>query len=187
MPNINRIIHIDSDTLILKDLMELYTLNFDGKYILGRLDRMVDDLDSLGIYTKTYINCGVLLIDLYSLRKYNYVDLFMDYIRKHNNYRYLNHHDQTVINYILRDNLGLLRAKYHMWPFVNTSDVIDFNNRLRTKFNITELIQDYYDPLIVHYPGYNKNMNLNTIHHKNYIKYLEISNKIRNKTHLLSS
>lgn len=47
-PKLNRIIHIDADTLILKDLMELYTLNFERKYILGRLDILVDELDYLG-------------------------------------------------------------------------------------------------------------------------------------------
>ena len=168
--------------------MELYTLNFDGKYILGRLDKMVDELDSLGIYTKTYINCGILLFDLYSLRKYNYVDKFMEYIQKHNNYKYLNHHDQTVINYVVRDNIGFLRPKYHMWPFENISAVIDFNNKLRTQYNITELIQDYYDPFIVHFPGSGKkNMSIDTIYHKKYIDYLKMSNDIKNKSHSLSN
>ena len=187
LPNINRIIHIDGDSIILKDLMELYTLNFDGKYILGRLDMIVDELDSLGIYTKTYINCGILLLDLYSLRKYNYVDKFMEYIQKHNNYRYLNHHDQTLINYIVRDNIGFLRPKYHMWPFGSISVVKEFNNKLRTKYNITELILDYYDPFIVHFAGSGKkNMSIDTIYHKKYIYYLKKSNEIRNKTHSLS-
>ena len=58
LPNINRIIHIDSDTLILKDLMELYTLNFNGKYILGRLDIESNCLNQLNIYIKNCINCG---------------------------------------------------------------------------------------------------------------------------------
>ena len=92
LPNLNRIIHIDSDTLILKDLMELYTLNFNGKYILGRLDILVNELDFLGIQTNTYINTGILLFDLYNLRKNNYVDKFMNYIKEHNNVEYLYHH-----------------------------------------------------------------------------------------------
>ena len=189
LPKVNRIIHIDGDSIILKDLMELYTLNFDGKYVLGRLDQMVDELDSLGIYTKTYINCGVLLLDLYSLRKYNYVDKFMEYINKYRyNYQYLNHHDQTLINILLIDNIGFLEPKYHMWPFKNNTEVINFNNKLRTKYNITKLIQDYYDPFIVHYPGRGKtNMSINTIYHKNYIKYLQLSNDIRNKIYSLKN
>ena len=68
-PKINRIIFIDADTLILKDLLEIYTLNFEKNYILGRLDMITNELDPLGINTTTYINAGVLLLDLYSLRK----------------------------------------------------------------------------------------------------------------------
>ena len=61
--NINRIIHLDADIIVLKDLLELYTLNFENKYILGRLDVKVKELDSLGLYTDSYINADILLMD----------------------------------------------------------------------------------------------------------------------------
>ena len=88
--------------------MELYTLNFEGKYLLGRLDTLVDELDSLGIQTKTYINSGVLLMDLYNLRKYNYTEKFIEYNEHNNNIAYLVNHDQTLLNYICHDKIGLL-------------------------------------------------------------------------------
>jgi len=156
LTDINRIIHIDSDTLILKDLMELYTLNFNGKYILGRLDILVDELDSFGIQTNTYINTGILLIDLYSLRKYKYVDKFMKYIKEHNDVEYLYHHDQTLINYICYDKIGVLRPKYHMWTFKNKEEVITKNKIFRTPYNEEEFINDFYDPFIVHFVGEDK-------------------------------
>jgi len=156
LQNINRIIHIDSDTLILKDLIELYTLNFKGKYILGRLDILVDELDTFGIKTNTYINTGILLIDLYSLRKYNYVDKFMKYIKEHNDIQYLNHHDQTLINYICYDKIGVLRPKYHMWPFKNKEEVLTKNKIFRIPYNEGEFINDFYDPFIVHFVGEDK-------------------------------
>ena len=156
LPNLNRIIHIDSDTLILKDLMELYTLNFNGKYILGRLDILVNELDFLGIQTNTYINTGILLFDLYNLRKNNYVDKFMNYIKEHNNVEYLYHHDQTLINYICYDKIGVLRPKYHMWPFKDKKDVIEKNKIFRIPYNEDEFISDFYDPFIVHFVGEDK-------------------------------
>ena len=184
LPKTNRIIHIDGDTIILKDLMEFFTLNFERKYILGRLDKIVDELDSLGVHTDTYINCGVILIDLYSLRKYNYVEKFMDYVNNHNNFKYLNHHDQTCINYICRDKIGILRPKYHMWPFPDEEAIIDLNNKLRTKYNITELIQDFYDPFIVHFPGSKKQKKIedNIVFCKEFNTYLEKSIEIKNNT-----
>ena len=172
-PKLNRIIHIDSDTLILKDLMELYTLNFQGKYLLGRLDILADELDSLGIKTNTYINCGVLLIDLYNLRKYNYTDKFMEYIKYHNNYKYLNHHDQTLLNYVCHDKIGYFRPKYHMWPFRNKKEIINTNKAFRTPYNQAEFLADFYDPFIIHFPGeFKKNIKeKGGIYHEKYYKY----------------
>ena len=180
-PKLNRIIHIDSDTLILKDLTELYTLNFEGKYILGRLDIIVDELDSLGVYTNTYINCGILLIDLYSLRKYNYVDKFLEYIKIHNNYRYLNHHDQTLINYVCHDKIGILRPKFHMWPFNDEKEVLSTNKKFRIRYDEKEFIKDYNDPVIIHYPGYNKNkIKFKSIYNDEYYKYSRIAEERKN-------
>jgi len=156
LPNIRRIIHIDSDSIILKDLMELYTLNFNEKYILGRLDLITNELDNLGRYTRTYINCGILLMDLYSLRKYNYVEKFNDYLKHHNNLKFLNHHDQTLINYVCIERIGVLRPKFHMWPFKDYEEIINFNNHLRKKYNEKDFLNDYDDPFIVHFPGHFK-------------------------------
>ena len=56
---------------ILKDLIDFYSLNFNGKYILGRLDIETNCLAHLNIYIKNCINSGVLLMDLYILRKFD--------------------------------------------------------------------------------------------------------------------
>ena len=174
--NINRIIHIDSDTVILKDLTELYTLNFERKYILGRLDMITDELDKLGIFTKIYINCGVILMDLYSLRKNNYTSKFNNYVKNHNNYNFLNHHDQTCINFVCYDRIGLFRPKYHMWPFLTEKEVMEFNKKLRYPYNEKVFLEDYYDPFIVHFPGEYKN-------EKKYLsnKYFKIFVEFRGK------
>ncbi len=181
LPKERRIIHIDTDSTILKDLIELYTLNFNQNYILGRLDLIVNELDALGIYTKTYINCGVLLMDLYSLRKYNYVDKFLEYIKIHNNYRYLNHHDQTLINYVCHDKIGILRPKFHMWPFNDEKEVLSTNKKFRIRYDEKEFIKDYNDPVIIHYPGYNKNkIKFKSIYNDEYYKYSRIAEERKN-------
>ena len=172
-PQLNRIIHIDSDTLILKDLMELYTLNFEGKYILGRLDILADELDSLGVIINNYINTGVLLIDLYNLRKYNYTYKFMEYIYYNNNHKYLIHHDQTLLNFICHDKIGILRPKYHMWPFRNKKDILNANKAFRIPYKRHELFKDLYDPFIIHFPGLYKVYikERGGIFHEKYYKY----------------
>ena len=179
-PDKTRIIYLDSDTIVLKDLTELYTLNFENKYILGRLDLLSNELDSLGLYIKNYINAGVLLMDLNSLRRYNYVDKFLQYLKLHNNVRYLNHHDQTLINYVCHDKIGILKPKFHMWPFDNKSEINETNNIFRIKYNITEFIRDYYDPFIVHFPGiYKKREGTKFVKKKK--KYFEMVQNLTNE------
>ena len=104
------------------------------------------------------------------MRKYKYVDKFMDYIHSHNNYRYLGGQHQTVINYICHDKIGLLMPRYHMWPFQSEGQVISVNNIFRRKYNVKEFIKDYYNPLIVHFPGSYKKRN-GTIYHNKYNEY----------------
>jgi lipopolysaccharide biosynthesis glycosyltransferase len=177
-PNINRMIYIDSDTLVLKDLTKLYTLNFGKNYILGRLDLLSNELDSLGVYINNYINAGVLLMDLYNLRKYNYYHNFTEYLNKHNNYRYLNHHDQTLINYICHNKIGILKPRYHMWPFKNEKEINNTNNRFRIKYNIKNFIRDYYNPYIMHFPGDFRKRKEETKYYKLKKKYSEKAKKL---------
>ena len=172
-PNITRIIYLDSDTLILKDLTELYTLNFEKNYILGRLDKMSGELDSLGLVINNYINSGVLLMDLYNLRKYNYTNNFTEYLQRHNNYQFLNHHDQTLINYVCHDKIGILKPRYHMWPFENETELNETNNKFRIKYNIEEFINDYYNPYIMHFPGEFKRRNF-----KNRTEYMKMAKNL---------
>ena len=171
-PNIKRIIYLDSDTIVLKDLTELYTLNFEKNFILGRLDVLTDELDSLGIVINNYINTGVLLMDLYNLRKYNYFDKFTEYLNNHNDYKYLDHHDQTLINYICHDKIGILKPRYHMWPFENEEELNNTNNIFRIKYDIKDFINDYYNPVIVHFPGVFKKRKENN-YYKKRKEYLE--------------
>lgn len=183
-PDNNRVIYLDSDTIILKDLIEFYTLNFNGNYILAKLDKYPDALDNL-LFINNNINDGVMLMDLYNLRKYGYVDKFLDYIKNHNDMKYLFRHDQTLINYICHDKIGILRQKYHMWPYQKEIDLINDNKKLRIPYNIDELINDYYDATIVHFPGgfKYKEIKRNTTYY--YIRYEEYYIKSNNLKSIL--
>ena len=45
LPNINKIIYLDGDTLLFEDLTELINLNMNGYYILGFLDNSINDVE----------------------------------------------------------------------------------------------------------------------------------------------
>ena len=65
IPNINKIIYLDSDTICFTDLSEFYNLNFGGKIILGRLMRYYKSTNNK-YFT---INTGILLLNLEKMRK----------------------------------------------------------------------------------------------------------------------
>lgn len=145
---IKKIIYLDSDALILKDLMEMYQTPFNNNYVLGYLDVISYAIDYLGIKSDKYINCGVLLINLEKLRKDNKI---IDILNMTLNHPKLIHHDQTVINYILYPNIGILPFKYGIFNYQSQLDIKEkYINNIRQKINIKELIKAFEDPSIIH-------------------------------------
>jgi hypothetical protein len=72
------------------------------------------------------------------------------YMAKNNNN--LHNNDQTIINYILYPNIGLLPFKYGIFNFDSIFDIkYLYLNRIRQKLNITELISAFITPSIMHY------------------------------------
>ena len=63
LPNLNKIIYLDSDTICLKDLSDLYSINFKGKIFIARIIKF-----KTGNLNFT-INSGVLLLNLLGMRK----------------------------------------------------------------------------------------------------------------------
>ena len=62
LPDINRIIYLDGDTLIYTDLSEMYNLDMGNNIILGFVDNSYKKAEEFGIKTYKYIVAGVLLI-----------------------------------------------------------------------------------------------------------------------------
>ena len=144
----DRIIYLDNDILVFKDLLELYQTSFNGNYVLGSLDMTSNSLDYLGIKSDRYINAGVLLINLDKIRKDN---KHIGIIKMALFHRNLRSHDQTVINYIFYPNIGLLPFKYGLFNFQSESDLENkYMNIIRQKLDIKELIKAFNDPGIMH-------------------------------------
>ena len=174
-----RIIYLDSDTIVLRDLMEMYTLNFNGNYILGKLDVFPNELDKFQIYITNYINSGVLLMDLFNLRKYRYVDKFMNYVTENNNAFYLKSHDQTVINYLCHNKIGILKPAYHMWPYGDYEEFLIDHKNVRIKYNVEDVKKGFKNPFIIHFPGLFKYREKKKYYSyfRNYYQYLQMSRK----------
>lgn len=189
---IKKVIYLDSDVLIFKDLLELYQTPFNNNYVLGILDVISNAIDYLGLKSDKYINAGVLLINLQKLRKDN---KFIDLIKMAENHPNLIHHDQTVINYILYPHIGILPIKFGIFNFQTVLDIKQkYLKLIRQKLNIKELEKTFHDPYFIHlvlcFPKawhssskYVKKYTMcETLHNCNCIKYYNIWHEFAKNT-----
>ena len=151
LPDVNRIIYLDGDTLVFQDLTELIKTDMKGNIFMGFLDSIPDAIKSFGFEQPTVLCAGVLLIDLDSLRKYGYSKIINDFIN--NNRDKLVQQDQTIINVVFQDKIAPIPPKYGMWTFNNREDARRHNNRqwAHIRYNEKELLEAYAHPAIVHF------------------------------------
>lgn len=149
-PDIPRMIFLDGDTLIFKDLSEMYDLNFNDNYILGFPFHTADSLDGWDKDEfKIYVNGGVLLFNIGEIRKNN-----MDFkllLFHQENFRKTHFLEQDSLNYIFKDKIGLLPLKYGVYLFGNIEEYKKvYLPKMRIDMNLTELENAIENPSIVH-------------------------------------
>jgi len=168
----NKVIFLDGDTLVLKDLTEMINLKMDEKIMLGFADDGYGNSKKFGIISFKYICAGVLLINLKKMREENIMKKFLDFIRLNNNS--LIQVDQTVINTVLNGKVGFLPPKFGIWNFINESYVIKHNNYPKKEFGITaydkkEILNAFKNPSVVHLirkPWLNQTFRYNNTYNK---------------------
>jgi len=154
IPNVNKIIYLDGDTLVLKDLTEMINLDMNNNIILGFVDHSYKKAEKFGIKTYKYITSGVLLINLKKMRKENISQKFFYFID--NNKNKLNQEDQTVINIVLHGRIGLLPPKFGIWNFLKRKRVLEHNHYKNKKLGIqaysdNEILRGWKYPSILHF------------------------------------
>jgi lipopolysaccharide biosynthesis glycosyltransferase len=108
-PYIERMIHLDCDTMVFKDLWEMFNLPFNDNYFLAQPTGKSIFKDK--ILKQNGINSGVMLINIKKLRKDN-----KDFELLH--YLFLNKFiEQTLITYVCVPKIGYLPFKYGIFFF----------------------------------------------------------------------
>lgn len=157
LSDVDRVLYIDTDVINFADLTEMYNLELnDDIFLRGALDNVENtaELRSFGIYTSKYMNAGILLMHLKSMRKFGMEEKITDFVNNH----YLEHHDQTAINAVCYNNFGILSIKYATFCFDKYENMVKYNNRQdkRYRYSEAELQQAYYEPILLHYVGWTK-------------------------------
>ena len=150
-PDLERIIYLDGDTLIRKDIWEMYNYPFNDNYILGYPYYSPEAMDKFKIKAIHYINGGCLLFNLEKIRKdIKDVDLLYFTIKKNKLLIFL---EQDSINYIFHPKICILPLKYGMHMIIN-EHLNTISRYIRSPINLTEGYEAIKDPAIVHFSLY---------------------------------
>ena len=187
LPDINRIIYLDGDTLIYTDLSEMYNLDMGNNIILGFVDNSYKKAEEFGIKTYKYIVAGVLLINLKKIRKENFTSKFFEFMDK--NQDKLTQEDQTVINIVLHGRIGFLPPKFGIWNFVNKEAVLRHNNYGNENLGIKaydekEILKAWNIPSIIHYvrakPWKVRTKHTHVQFHEDWWRYAQMTGEYKN-------
>lgn len=115
---VEKILYLDGDTIVINPLEELYERDFEGNYFLActHVDKFLNRMNSyrLGMEEEsTYINSGVMLMNLKELRANQKIDEVKRYVEKRGPYLVLP--DQDIITALYGDKTGILDTmKYNL-------------------------------------------------------------------------
>ena len=156
--NIEKVLYLDSDTIVLNDLSELFSINIDDYYVGGVIDVIANISKNYYLYNdkcKPFINSGVLLINLKKWRQNNFAFNVINLINDYPDKKYL--HDQHIINIICKDNILLLNPKFNVMSeffYVNPKKNLKLNSNFGSidEFYTEKQINDSLNnPVIVHF------------------------------------
>ena len=157
--NIDKVLYIDGDIIVKKDLKELYNINIQDNYIGAVKDTcgLSKTLHRLFKKNVFYFNSGVMIMNLKKMRKDNIPDKLMDY--RVNGYNQLM--DQDALNYTLKGRVLELPFEYNT-QLCCIEDVKRFSRTkqmdvLKNYFNINYEISDFKNIIdkatVLHYSG----------------------------------
>ncbi len=121
-PQYEKAIYIDSDTIVMGDLAELFNTNLGNNCVAALVDPKVEAVPefrhyvdkAVGVPYQEYVNSGVMLLNLKELRKIHYVQQLVHLIEKYD--ANLVAPDQDYLNVICRGRILHLESKWNMQP-----------------------------------------------------------------------
>lgn len=135
-PEYDYCLYLDADTVICKSIDPLIKFSDQIKYIGGVYSLVKNDSWAANqlhyIKTSTYINSGVLLMNLKALREDHFIDKVFNINPSFYHSAWME--DQTIINEIYKNRITLLDPKYNYFikthlPYFMNSEIKDLLNK----------------------------------------------------------
>ena len=177
IPNIDKILYIDSDTIINDSLIDFWNIDLEENLVAGVETYSVEAKPKLNLNKKDrFINDGIVLINLKEFRKQNIKQKFINCINSyHGNPPVLS---EGVINKVCKNRIKVIHPKYNLMSGLITykhNPFLDLDKFYKKKC-IHEAIKK---PVIIHYLSgfYNRPWDVNCTHpmKEKYLYYKSIS------------
>ena len=118
--DVQKILYLDSDLVVLGDIVELWTTDISLYALAGRADYF-ERYDELGIAKEfEYFNAGVMLWNLRVIREINFIVDARDYLEK--KFDQILYWDQDIINYLLQGRIKKIEKKWNVFLSDTTED-----------------------------------------------------------------
>ena len=157
--NLDKILYLDSDTLVINKLDELYNMDFEGNFYIAtthvkKILRKINEVRLRIDDDVPYINTGVLLINLKELRKIDVQKEVCEFVE--NNSKKLMLPDQDIITALYGEKIKIVDAlKYNL----GDRDLNLYNlNHIKNPIGLKWVKEN---TVIIHYYGRNKPWNKN--------------------------
>ncbi|WP_148861669.1 glycosyltransferase family 8 protein [Marinobacter fonticola] len=150
-PDIHRVIYIDSDTLVIGDVSELWELDLDGKPVAAVEDLSRSACESVGVSRQEYFNSGVLVMDLEQWRAEDIHGTVARYAGENaHRFQYV---DQCSLNAILHTRWKRLSPAWNQ-----QANIYKILRRYSegSAYTVDELREGVGRPKIVHFTGKKK-------------------------------
>ena len=151
--SVEKVIHVDCDTMVMSSLEPLWNTDMDGKIVAGALDCIGDHYKAeVGLASdSTCINAGNIVLNLKKIRTDGTEEKFKKYIREHSHLSFV---DQAVINACTTNDEKIrLPLNYNVYSMVF---YIKFKNlkhvkRVSNYYSEKEVKNAVDNPCIVHF------------------------------------
>jgi lipopolysaccharide biosynthesis glycosyltransferase len=155
--HLDRILYIDTDLIVRKDLLELFMTSMEDKYLCAIPDLWspVTDREDIKKF-QCYFNSGVMLMNLARIRKENLSEKLIETKRNTTNFNLM---DQDIFNEVCNGQMKPLDIKFNFLPVCYKRHKHRFDlNAVNALYgsSYTKIEEIAADPVVAHWAGSDK-------------------------------
>ena len=151
-PEYEKALYLDSDTILLGDVSELFNAELGDNLVGAIADGAVAAVEEFRLYTKgvlgidasEYFNAGVLLINLNAFRKYRFYEKFCALLKA---YKFSVAQDQDYLNVLCKGKVCFLGGEWNRMPIAGAESqpkLIHYNLTLKPWHYENTLFKEYF-------------------------------------------